>query len=178
MKTTEKLFFFFFKILVIVTLAAGIFWITGKPDLADISLEQLSECLLPLMDTEAVERGDSAKLRQIYGINVNDYEEVLLYAPVSNMDVEELLLVKVKENTQIEMLESAVSERIREQKVRFDGYGTNQMGLLEKAETVVLGNYILFIVSERSSEGKEVFCRALKVSQQSEAAENKRICII
>lgn len=164
MRTREKLFFFFFKILVVISLAAGIVWITGEPDLADISLDQLSEYLLPLMDADAIERGDSAKLRQTYGINVNDYEEVLLYAPVSNMDVEELLLVKVKENTQIEALESAVSERIREQKIRFDGYGTNQMGLLEKAETAVLGNYMLFIVSERSSEGKEVFCRALKTS--------------
>ena len=161
-KSIQNIGFFVFKVLVVAFMMIGIYTFTKKSDSSDISLKQLKEVLLPLMEQQFMEAGNHAKFRQLYGLNANDYEEVLLYIPVSNMDVEELLIVKVKDSSQIKAIQSAIGERIAEQKTRFDGYGTNQMGLLEKAQQSVLGDYVLLVVSEQSSVVKEEFSKNLR----------------
>ena len=53
---------------------------------------------------EKMEKGDSKSLKRFYKLNANDYDGVILYTPKSTMDVNEVLIVKVKDKSQIESL--------------------------------------------------------------------------
>lgn len=72
--------------------------------------------------------------KRIFGLNAEDYEGIAYFKPVSQMDVEELLIVKVKSEEQMESLEEAADERIENQKKSFDGYGAAQCVLFGKSD--------------------------------------------
>lgn len=95
-----------------------------------------------------MQAADSIRIRRLYGINVNDYSEVLSYIPESSMDVDELLIVRVSDSSQIAAVKAAMEARLSSQKTSFDGYGTNQTELLNDAEIEDRGNYIWFAVGK------------------------------
>ena len=53
--------------------------------------------------------------KRLYGLNANDFADVRLYVGESNMDVEELLIVKLKDTSQSESIQSAVTARVEKQ---------------------------------------------------------------
>ncbi len=99
--------------------------------------------------------------KRIFGLNAEDYEGVAYFKPISQMDVEELLIVKVKSEDQIETLEKAVEERIKSQKNSFDGYGAAQCALLEKAIVKEKGNFLFYCTSPDAEKYCDLFIDAL-----------------
>lgn len=106
---------------------------------------------------EKMEKGDSKTLKRYYGLNSNDLEEFVLYTPKSTMDVDELLIVKVKDSSQIESMQDTIDSRVNKQIESFSGYGPKQCELLENYEMKVKGNYVFFAVSENAQEMKDTF---------------------
>lgn len=99
--------------------------------------------------------------KRIFGLNAEDYDGVSYFKPISQMDVVELLIVKVKSDDQMETLESAVEERIEDQKKSFDGYGAAQCALLEKAIIKEKGNFLFYCTSPDAEEYCDLFLDAL-----------------
>lgn len=132
------------------------------PRTADVPLEELETLTAPLLKEGEVQQGEGRMLRRFYGINPADYEGVVLYYPSTNMGVEELLLVKLKESSQGETLQAAIDARLATQKESFDGYGVEQTALLTNNAVVeIRGNYVLFTVSENSQKIRQAFLGAL-----------------
>lgn len=92
-----------------------------------------------------MEQATVLDFKRIFGLNAEDYEGIAYFKPVSQMDVEELLIVKVKSEEQMESLEEAADERIENQKKSFDGYGAAQCALLEKAIVKKKGNFLFLL---------------------------------
>ena len=116
----------------------------------------------PTVLSDGMQKADAQLVKRLYGVNPADYEGCLLYAPVSNMDAEELLLVKLRDLSQRDALTAAVEQRLQTQKNAFDGYGAAQFALLnEHAALEVRGNYVLFVVSENEAAAKSAFDGAL-----------------
>ena len=106
--------------------------------------------------------GDNQMIKRLYGINPDDYEGCILYYPETNMDAQELLIVKLADVSQHDEIEAAVEKRIDTQKKTFDGYGVEQYALLTDHCVVdVRGNYVLFVVNENSESAKSAFSDAL-----------------
>ncbi len=59
-------------------------------------------------------------------------------------------LVDLKDTSQKETVTEAIQKRIDYQKTCFEGYGVDQMELINKPMTIVYGHYVLFIVSKDS----------------------------
>ena len=95
-----------------------------------------------------MQEADSKRIRRLYGINKNDYLEILSYIPENSMDVDELLIVHVSDSSQIQTVKVAMEERLSSQKTSFDGYGTNQTELLGDADIESRGNYVYFAVGK------------------------------
>lgn len=100
-------------------------------------------------------------IKRFYGLNANDYEGAVLYAPQDNMDACELFIVKLKDVSQQEEVEQAILERLDTQKKSFEGYGAEQTALLDRYILVVRGNYIFYIVGEHAKEAQKAFLRSL-----------------
>ena len=99
--------------------------------------------------------------KRIFGLNAEDYDGVVYFKPISQMDVEELLIVKLASDDQAEALEEAVDDRTDSQKTSFDGYGAAQCALLEKAIVKTRGNFLFYCVSPDAEKYYQAFLDAM-----------------
>lgn len=140
-------------ITLVLTLALLISYLGGTPS-PDIPFDNLENATLPLLAEGAVQPADARMIRRLYGLNPADYEGLTLYYPTTNMGVDELLLVKLKDQSQAETVQNAIASRLAAQKKSFDGYGDEQTyALTHNMYQDFAGVYVLFTVS---SEGETV----------------------
>lgn len=125
------------------------------------SVEEVEKVLLESADVSSMEKGQPRDIRRVFGLNSDDYSGVVYYKPVSNMDVQEILIVKLKSKEQGESVEKAALARVDEQLQSFQGYGVKQCQLLENAVVKVEGNFVFYAVAEDASEYKKIFLSSL-----------------
>ena len=99
--------------------------------------------------------------QKFYGLDAGDYEGVTLYSPVSNMDAQELLIIKLKDNSQAEAVTEAINARLETQMNSFEGYGIEQYAMLEDHILDVQGNFILYVVNPNAQAADEAFRNSL-----------------
>ena len=108
-----------------------------------------------------IKDGDAQMVRRLYGIDPSEYEGVYLEYPETNMGADELLIVKLKSTSQQKKVSNAIKKRNAEQLKNFDGYGTDQYGLLKKQLTEIRGNYVLYVVAKDTTDIKKAFEKKL-----------------
>lgn len=134
------------KYILIVLLLIFIVSLLRSGDISNAQMASVDGAVTKAVDMEGLSEADNRMVKRLYGINVNDYEDVMLYVSGSNMEVEEILIVKLKSTEQAETIETAVNDRVDKQLESFEGYGPEQCKLLEDHVLDVQGNYILFVV--------------------------------
>ena len=113
------------------------------------------------VESEKMELSTDRYFKKYYGLNAADYDGVLYYAPVSNMDAEELLIVKLKSTDQAEELTEAILKRQAGKEQSFEGYAPEQYALAQDYILDVKGNYILFVIDPNAEMIDSVFAGAL-----------------
>lgn len=126
------------------------------------SVDQIETSMKKEVKFEKMEKGDTKSLKRFYKLNANDYDGVILYTPKSTMDVNEVLIVKVKDKSQIESLEDSIDSRINYQLQSFSGYGPEQCALVNDYELKTKGDFVFFAVSENANQIKEAFLDSIK----------------
>lgn len=122
--------------------------------------EDMKTAVLSAADLGPMSEGDNQMLRRLYGLDPESLEAFCLYYPTSSMAVEELLLVKL-DGGQAEAVRNAMEARIAGQRDSFDGYGPEQVALLDKSAVEIRGNYALLIVAEDPEPVLRAFTGAL-----------------
>lgn len=126
------------------------------------SFSEVEAAVLAAADNEPRSEGDNQMLRRLYGFDPESFEDVTLYYPTSSMAVEELLLVKFADPAQGDAIRQAMEARIDSQRSSFDGYGPDQVAMLDGSSAVeVRGNYALLVVGADASAVLAAFSDAL-----------------
>ena len=107
------------------------------------TVEKAVEKEVPLTGMHSVQ---SQMVKRLYGLNVNDYEGVVLYISDSNMGAEELLIVKLADTSQAEAVESAVQTRIENQENSFEGYGVEDVYKRQVRRKIMGKEFLLFLL--------------------------------
>ncbi len=126
------------------------------------TIKEIEKTMINQVELKKMEKGDSKTLKRFYQLNANDYDGVLLYTPESTMDVNEMLIIKVKDKSQIESLEDSIDSRINYQLQSFSGYGPEQCSLVDNYELKTKGDFVFFAISENAEELKEAFLDSIK----------------
>ena len=100
-------------------------------------------------------------LRRLYGLNGGELVHWILYTAQDNMSVEELLLVECSSESQAEQVLEAARERKATQIKNFEGYGPEQVQLLNQSVLRSDGVYVLFAVSDQAAEIKKAYRKDL-----------------
>ncbi|WP_373481460.1 DUF4358 domain-containing protein [Acetobacterium sp.] len=124
-----------------------------------------SDLLAASQNLGGMEKGDGKALKRYYGLNINDYQEMLIYVPANYMDVSELLVIKVNDPAQLDLVEAAVDTRNAMQQESFGGYGPEQVALLDNYEFKIVGNTLFYCVSHDASTLKDTFVKSIKNNQ-------------
>lgn len=111
--------------------------------------------------------GDNQMFKRLYGLDPEAYDGVLLYYPTTNMNAEELLLIKLKGSSQEEIREqqeivqTAMETRRQTQMHTFEGYAPQQYATLEHSVIDVQGNYLLFVSGDFAQQTQIAFEKSL-----------------
>lgn len=128
---------------------------------SNASLESVSENVVGTLDLEGMQESNNRMFQKFYGLDAEDYEGVTLYSPASNMDAQELLIVKLKDTSQAEAVTEAINSRLETQMNSFEGYGIEQYAMLEDHVLDVQGNFILYVVHPNAGSADEAFRNSL-----------------
>ena len=152
------------RLLVLAGLAAiVVLGFAGKKNVtSDTPFETVLSAVTGSVDLSDVREGENQMVRRLYGVSPADYEECVLYYPSTNMGAEEILLVKLNPGQSADALVAAAEQRIKDQLNVFEGYGIEQVALLnDHAHIEAPGNYFLFIVSAGADDAVAAFYEVL-----------------
>lgn len=123
--------------------------------------ENVRSAVEGVIDPESMRDAGNKGLRRYYKLKETEFDGVLLYQSVSGMSAEEILLLKVKDPSQLEAVKAAIEKR-REARINdFAAYAPNEAALLENAELIVKGEYLLYLPYSGADQVKEAFLTAL-----------------
>ena len=152
----------FISLLMTVALVAVIFVYLIQSEGSSKPIDEVAAQVTGLFENEKSEKSPERMLKKHYGLNAQDYEGVVLYSPISNMDAEEMLIVKLASEDQMNELTEAVQERLDSKTNIYEGYAPEQYDLCTHAVIDPEGNYFLFVVHEDADNIQEAFRKALK----------------
>lgn len=148
------------KLLLLVLLAAGGLLVV-KGTARQVDFGKLQADVEKAMDLSDMKQGDARMLRRFYDLNVGELAHWVLYTASDNMAVEELLLVECTSPEQAEKVLEAARNRKETQVKNFEGYGPEQVQLLNGCVIRRDGSYVLFAVSDRVSDIKKAYRKDL-----------------
>lgn len=117
-----------------------------KKEPKNVPLSSVDTAFTSAFQVEGMEKAKAMRLKRAFSLNADDYEEVLYYTPDNTMSVNELLVLKLRDESQLEAVKAGIDARIETQKKSFDGYGTDQTELLNHAVFCTEGRYVCFMV--------------------------------
>lgn len=135
------------KYLMVLVFLAYIAFLLARESADDVPVKTLQKQIMKVTTEEGMTKGTTQDLKRYYGLNAEDYDGVVLYIPDDVMSVNELLIVKLKDESQADQVEEAARERLDTQKTSFEGYGAEQTRLLNGAVLETRGTYVLLTVS-------------------------------
>jgi len=145
----------------VIALAAVIIVSLSGSSESSRSVDEVAAQVTGLFENDKSEKSPERMFKKHYGLNAQDYEGVVLYSPISNMDAEELLIVKVSDPEQMDALVQAVKDRLETQTNIYEGYAPAQYDLCLHAVTCEEGNFLLFVVHENADQIEAAFKKAL-----------------
>lgn len=149
------------KIFFISMLSCSLF-ISGCTAVKDIPLENILDNITNEANLDNMEKGDNKALKRYFGLNPSDLEDFIIYTPAYTMDVDELLIIKVKDESMTDSIEEVIESRVDKQIELFGTYGPNQCELLEDYELKIIDNYIFYVVSENAEDITNAFKASIK----------------
>ncbi len=113
------------------------------------------------LNTERLIKQNTQALKRFYGVNSADYEGVMFYTAKDSISAEEILLVKAKNDRQVQILKDAVQKRLDNRKDIFENMAPGQVRMLDKARVLVRGRFVFVVVSKDAKEYAELFAGSL-----------------
>lgn len=106
--------------------------------------------------------GSSKDLRRFFGITNADFEDFLFFKPAYTMDVNEILILKLKDKNDLNSIKDKIDERVQNQIETFGSYGPLQCAMLEDYIIKQKGDYLFYCVSTDSEKIYEIFKESFK----------------
>lgn len=147
----RKIYWVFYGILVAIVLITFI-GVYGLLEIEEPSMADIDESIKDIVALNNVVKGDSKKLRQLYYINKSQVEDFTLFVPKTNMDANEILVIKAKGEDSIMELKEKLEARVKKQADTFKSYRPDLTKVIEDYKLKVNGEYIYLIISQDNKE--------------------------
>ncbi len=133
-----------------------------KEDAKDVPVHTIEERIMQVASMENMKKEDMSRLKKLYHLDVDEVQDFVLYTAQSNVEANELAVIKVKQENQAESVKEKIMKRIEAQEVKLKDYRPEQYYLVEKHILKVKGRYILFTVSKDAEKIESAFDEAFK----------------
>lgn len=121
------------------------------------SIDEIDQNINDDVDISNMVESDSDKLEKLYDIDIDKVDNFKLYTAKTNIEANELLILKVKNEEDIGDIKEDINDRIESQTNSFKDYLPDEYFLIEKHVLKSNGNYIIFIISEEAEKIESLF---------------------
>lgn len=131
----------------------------GKKEAKDIDVKTTANSLLTEITYE--DQLSEVNYDVVYDMeNINITESVVYVS--SGATAEEIAAIKCETKEDATKVETALEERVKEQKESFENYVPKELNKLDKAVIVKVGNTVILSVSNDDAKAKEIIEKASK----------------
>lgn len=123
----------------------------------NVPMEEISAEMVADTSISLLKKRGRTDLKRYYQIEEGDINGYLFYKAESPMSVDEVFIVKAQNRSQADTLLESAEGHLAAQKKVFEGYGTDQMALLNNAVVERKGNYVYYICGSKASELRDSF---------------------
>ena len=148
---------FFLKIGMLLFLGIYLTFIYTSNNAKDISMEAITISMESDSTLTALPKRGRTDLKRYYQIEESASDGYIFYKAISPMAVEECLIIKAENRQQAESFRSSAESHLESQKGIFEGYGTDQMALLNKAIVDLKGNYVFYMCGADAAQWHQNF---------------------
>lgn len=145
----KKIYAILYGILLTLVLVTFI-GLYGVMKIKEPAMNEINASILEAADLTNMVQGDVKKLRKLYYINKNEVEDFILYAPKTNMDANEILVLKAKDEESIKVLKDKIETRVEKQSESFASYRPELKEVIDDYELKEKGQYLYLIISEEN----------------------------
>ena len=123
--------------------------------------KEVEDAVSGSLDKSNLTLQDGTAFKREFGLNEADYAGVMYYASEFSISAEEVLVILVKDESQVQEVTEAIDKQTEARKNDFDGYAPEEVKLLEDAKQSVRGRYIFFAAAPEAEEYLEAFSNSL-----------------
>ena len=165
------------KILIVALMIAFAIYTYDESGVSTKSFDEVSEVMIAAIDqvnldavgqaedtaspTQLVRTDAESGLKKYYGLSASDYEGVLYYMANDNMSADEILIIKLSDESQEDEVLEAINDRIDARTEVFRGYMPDEAALLDDSIVVTKSGFVFFAVSDKAEELLSTFEKAL-----------------
>ena len=137
-------------ILIVVVVGAGAYFILNKSE-KSIDINLASQTLSNSAPFNELSTVDITKdlLSSLYGINIENVENVLGKMPMMNVQASMYVLIQAKEGT-VETVKSELDKYATQYEEQWSTYLPEQYDLVKNRKTGVVGNVVYMIIAENA----------------------------
>ncbi|MBB6623629.1 DUF4358 domain-containing protein [Clostridium gasigenes] len=157
-KSTYKKYYLI-QIIIIVVIFIGLYPIVK---VRQANMDDIRNSIEKSVSLDRMDMGNEKILKKLYYINIKDLEDFIYYAPKSNMDEDEILVLKVKDEKNIPIIKSQIQKRIDKKAESFKNYRPEKYEIIKNAVLEDEGQYLIFIISQDSYNIKEAIKKDFK----------------
>lgn len=151
MKFKYKIYYRLLAVLVVVVFV-GLYKVL---EVKDINISEIRNAIINSTDASVMDEDDGTKLRKLYGVNKYDLDQFIYYGPKSNMEANEILIIKPKNDSDTEKIEKAITNRINTQSDSFRNYNKEQYEILSNHILEKKDGYIILLISKDNEKIKQ-----------------------
>ncbi len=123
----------------------------------NVPMEQIAQTMEQDSDITSLNKEARSDLKHYYQTDDRNIDGYFFYKAASPMAVEEICIMKATDNTQANTLLENANAHLSGQKQVFEGYGTDQMALLNNAVVGKKGNYVYYMCGADAQNWRTAF---------------------
>lgn len=140
--------FLVIEIVIVAALVAFMIFMLVSGGSADVPMEKIEAGMEEEATVRELRKKTLADAAGNLGFELPAADEGIYYRMDDIMDVRELFIARIEDDDEREAVSAAVTEYMEEKRDSFEGYGTDQFGLLSNGIITEKGPYLFFGVSE------------------------------
>ena len=159
MRKTRYRKYYILEIMIIALIFVGLY---PTLKVRQANMDDIKTSIEKTANLEKMKIGDEKIIKKLYYINSNDIEDFISYVPNSNMEAEEVLLLKLKDEKKVSEIKAKIQKRIDKQSDSFRGYRPEKYETIKNYVLYNEGEYIIFIISDEVSAIKDAIKKDFK----------------
>ncbi len=124
--------------------------------------DEIAAEVMKQISTEGLEQFDDERLVSRLGLDGEEFDSFVYYGSADVMDVREILIIKGKENANLDAVTELIGKKAEEKYNTYKDYDPVASALLEKRVIQVSKGAIIYIVHDDAAEGVSAFVKCVE----------------